>query len=259
MRWFFVFFDKMVMMQEKMLWKIEELWKKYYQSILTENISVLKNYKNGISKYYSRFHYVNVFDFETSQGVVFSDEYGEYYGLQKFQVITKDKKYIYLFDNHNEMLYPILEIALGNKKNRSLNIVHIDAHPDDAKFQTKKELILNLENISDYIEKTRISDFFDAINNSFFVDNGEQKKLLGDIFRITHSNDFEFFLPPKEPYVLSLDIDIFGPEGDFTSLENKVRAIALAWSQADAVCIATSPGFIDQEFAQKIIEIFIKK
>ena len=41
-------------------------------------------------------------------------------------------------------------------------------------------------------------------------------------------------------------------------MKDKVRAIALAWGKADAVCIAMSPGFIDQEFAREIIEVFVK-
>ena len=86
----------------------------------------------------------------------------------------------------------------------------------------------------------------------------QSQKLVGTIFRVCHSDNFEFFLLPEKPYILSLDIDIFGPEGDFVDLKDKVRAIALAWSGAEAVCIATSPGFIDQEYAKKIISIMTK-
>lgn len=234
-------------MNEKVLWKIEELWKKYYQSRDKTTIDVSKNYENGVSKYYSPFHKVDNFHFHQSPEPVFTDDYGEYLGLERYQVLEKDNTLVYLFDNHNEMLYPLVEIFTATK--HQYDIVHIDAHPDDAKFQAEKIQTLNLENVPDYIKKTRISDFFDAISET---------NIIQDIHLVTHSDSLEFFLPPKQPYILSLDIDIFGPEGDFAELKDKVRSIALAWGNADAVCIATSPGFIDQEYAQKIIEIFTK-
>jgi len=231
----------------KILWKIEELWRKYYSPTVTRTIDVSTSYINGVSRYYGRFHRIEVFDFSPSQELVFTDDYGGYFGLDKCQVMNLSGKPVYLFDNHNEMLYPLVEI---NKVTGVVyDVVHIDAHPDDAGFVDNKPIALSLDTISEFISRTRISDFFDAISESNIISN---------IYRVTHSDSFEFFLPPEEPYILSLDIDIFGPEGGFCELEDRVRAIALAWSRADAVCIATSPGFIDQKYAQKIIEIFAR-
>ncbi|MCI5050680.1 MAG: hypothetical protein MRY57_00005 [Candidatus Pacebacteria bacterium] len=231
----------------KVLWKIEELWKKYFTGVeaITDYSDVLDNYENNTSKYYDDFHLVDSFDFTASNESVHVDDYGSYQGLLHSQLVFKDKP-TYLFDNHNKMLYSLVE--LYNINNKELTVVHIDAHPDDAKFQGQKITELNLQNIKKYIAETRISDFYDALSETNIIEK---------ILLVTHSDSFEFFLPPEEPYILSLDIDIFGPEGDFCDLEDKVRATALAWSMADAVCIATSPGFIDQKFAQEIIEIFI--
>jgi len=235
-------------MNQKKLWKIEELWNQFYQPEQSScEISIVENYINRKSQFHSRFYGVENFDFTESNNIVFSDDYGEYKGLSRCQTCFRRDKPIYLFDNHNEMLYPIVEIF--NATEKTYDIVHIDAHPDDAEFQGKKIKELNLDKVQAYIAQTRISDFFDAISEAHLIEN---------IHRVCHSNDFEFFLPPENPYILSLDIDIFGPEGDFCDLKDKVRAIALAWNRADAVCIAMSPGFIDQKFAQKIIEIFMK-
>lgn len=230
----------------KILWKIEELWNQFYKLEKTISPSVLGNYVNGISKYYSDFHLVNEFSFKESNLIVHRDNYGEYKGLLNSQLLFKNKKPIYLFDNHNKMIYPIVE--LFNSLKQQIDIVHIDAHPDDAQFQGVRKNSLKPGEVEGYIKETRISDFFDALSETSIVNR---------VFPVTHSDSFEFFLPPEESYVLSLDIDIFGPEGDFCELKDKVRAIALAWSRADVVCIAMSPGFIDQEYAQKIIDIFI--
>lgn len=236
-------------MMKKILWKIEELWSNYYKPTETSLIDISKNYLlNGSSRYYNKFHQVDNLDFNESKKPVFVDDYGDYMGLEKCQVLEKKGKLIYLFDNHNEIIYPIVEIFESTGK--KYDVVHIDAHPDDAVFLGKKNNDLNLENVQEYIIQTRISDFFDAIFET---------SIVGEVHRVTHSDSFEFFLPPDNPYILSLDIDIFGPEGDFVELKDKVRAIALAWNKADAVCIATSPGFIDQKYAQEIISILTNK
>ena len=244
---------------KKILWKIEELWNQYSIPSTCEGIDVRGNYTtDGISKYYPRFKRVDTFDFTESSSTVFFDDTGEYLGLKHCQYFEIKGKPIYLIDNHNEMLYPLVEMreVIG----KVFDVVHIDAHPDDAEFQGKKRKNLNLENIKEYIAETRISDFFDAISEVSLQGEAtkQSQKIVGDILRVTHSDDFEFFLAPENPYILSLDIDIFGPEGDFVSLKDKVRVIAQAWSRAEAVVIATSPGFIDQEFAREIIKIFVK-
>jgi hypothetical protein len=235
-------------MHKKLLWKIEELWNQYYKQVSSPAINIFHNYVNGLSKHHNRFECVKEIDFSESEKEVFSDAYGKYKGLKKCQVLEKDSKLIYLFDNHNEMLYSLVEIFEATGK--QYDIVHIDAHPDDALFQGIKITSLNLKNIQEYINKTRISDFFDAISET---------NIVRRIYSLTHSDNLEFFMPPEESYILSLDIDIFGPEGDFAELNEKVRAIASAWIHADVVCIAMSPGFIDQKYAADIIKIFVNQ
>ncbi len=233
---------------KKVLWKIETLWQKYFH-ITAQNIDIpiAKNYDGGISKYYSRFYHVDSFDFSPSQVPVFSDDYGRYHGLEKLQVLTSSQQPIYLFDNHNEMIYPLVEIS--ELTGTQYDIVHIDAHRDDALFAKEKPQHLSLEEVGNFISETRISDFFDAISETNMIQN---------IYRVCDSVAFENFKIPQKPFILSLDIDIFGPEGNFVDLETRVRVIAETWGHADAICIATSPGFIDQEFAKGVVEVFVK-
>ncbi|MFT6910933.1 MAG: hypothetical protein ACJAU8_000148 [Candidatus Paceibacteria bacterium] len=235
---------------KKILWKIEEYWNKFYIAKKRHSVDISSNYKNGFSKFHPRFEQVDTFNFAESSKAVFVDDAGEYLGLQKCQVKCdtsnlSQSKLVYLIDNHNEILYPFVEICKVTGK--AFDVVHIDAHPDDAEFPGEKINDLNLKNVEKYITHTRISDFFDAISDA---------NTVGEIHRVTHSDNLEFFMPPENPYILSLDIDIFGPEGDFAELKDKVKAIASAWGGAEAVCIATSPGFIGQKFARNIIEIF---
>lgn len=226
-------------MYQKILWKIQSLWEQYYQPHC-ETVFSIENYP-------PQFNLVDVFSFEESKQAVFSDEYGEYLGLKNFQVMKKDDKYWYLFDNHNEIIYPFVELCEATKK--PLTIVHIDAHRDDAEFEGEKVKEISLSSASEYINKTRISDFFDALSET---------QIIEEIIRITDSDSFLSYTNPNKPYIISLDIDIFGDEGAFIDLETKVKVIAEACSEAQAVCIATSPGFINQEFAHEIIKIISK-
>ena len=235
-------------MNQKVLWKIESLCQKYFTKNSKSTIDVMSLYKDNISIYNLDFKIVEEFDFSQSENVVHSDKYGEYKGLKNSQVLFLNGKPIYLFDNHNKIVHPFLEYyeVVG----KEFDVVHIDAHDDDALFGGIKPQKTEIEKVESYIKKTRISDFFDFVSES---------NLIKKIHRYTKSNNFEEFKKPENPYILSLDIDIFGVEGDFVDLESKVKIIAKAWFEAEVVCIAMSPGFIDQRFAEDIIKIFIKE
>ncbi len=236
-------------LNQKLLWRIELLWNEYYRK---SSYCVVFNEKaiskSILEKFFAdgtffNFFYCENFDFNQSSAVSFFDDYGSYYGLAKNQVMQLDEKLVYLFDNHNKFLVPMYHLytVLG----RPLRILHIDAHPDDAKYQGLHPNILNEQTLHHLLATTRIGDFFDAIS---------QTSAVTDITRIHHSQSFQDFVT-KSYDILSLDIDIFGPEGDFVELEEKIKVIAAAWRNSPIITIATSPGFIDQSFARGIIEI----
>ncbi len=243
-------------MNKKVVWKIESLWEKYFLTTLNKRLSdfqkvVSKNYDvDGRSNYYSEYLLVNTFDFKQTEKPVFSDDYGEYCGLQNQQLCMSDGKPIYLCDNHNKMLLPFLEYYESYTKSTPISILHIDAHADDAPFEAKKKKDISLVDLESFISQTRISDFFDALSET---------PIIARIQRVVDSQSFHYFEIPDEPYILSLDIDIFGDEGSFVDLETKVKVIAEAWLHADLVCIAMSPGFIHQNFAAEIIRIMTYK
>ncbi len=252
--------------REKIYWKIEALWGRYFSLLLRgrkqslyhhNNLKKIHTlYKNNISRYNPDFHFVEQFDFIPSEKIVHFDDNGEYFGLKKSQVLEKDGKLIYLFDNHNKIIQPFLEYTEATGK--AFDVVHIDAHNDDAVFPAEKPHQLELKNIQNYIEQTCISDFFDFLSLATLQET-KQSSLIKNIHRYTKSNDFKEFKKPQNPYILSLDIDIFGPEGAFVDIESKVKIIAEAWQDAEIVCIATSPGFIDQKYTQGITEIFLSQ
>ncbi len=178
-----------------------------------------------------------------SKKVAYWDDSGiGYCGLAEYELIFKHDKEIYIFDNHNIALYPFLEIS--EKKNKIFDIVHIDAHRDNAVFQYKIPKKINFENIEWCLKKTRVSDYLDLASKT---------KLIGKIHNITQSWEFKDFRLPKNNFILNLDIDIFGKDGEMVNDDLKRKVIKKAWKEAAAVCIATSPGFIEQKKAKKLI------
>ncbi len=250
-------------MNKLKLWKVESLVegecepKKSVSGglIFSAEKEIKKNYKQGVSKFSKDFFLIENFSFEKSLEPVFfgEDREGEsekeksFFGLKKQQLIFKNKKAIYLVDNHNKALYSFLEILKVLEK--KVDIVHIDAHRDDAIFQYEYPKNIDWENIDWCLKKTRVSDYLDL---------GKKTGLIESIFRVTQSADFEKFKIPKGKYILNLDIDIFGPEGEAVNLKLKIKTIAKAWRGAVAVVVATSPGYISAKDAEEIIKVFVK-
>ena len=249
------------------IWKIETLWEKYFiDNNVEQNFSkiqkrLFENYnqnKKNISKFQKNFFLVKKLSFKKSEKKVFSgedrtknnsQENKSFFGLEKQQLFFYKNKPIYLVDNHNNALFPFLEISRIHKK--KFNIVHIDAHRDDANFLKKIPKEINWENIKWCLENSRVSDYLDL---------AKKTKLVEKVFNITQKKEFENFYKNEEPkdFILNLDIDIFGPEGEYIDLELKIKTIAKAWKNSSAVVIATSPGYISQEDAKKIIKTFTK-
>jgi len=235
-------------MNQRMKWEIEILWEKACANLSKNSKESTQNWTTLSPQENSFFTpAISLDELSLSKEIVFTDDYGEYSGLAQDVVFYKETKPYYIFDNHNKALMAFLEIK--NQTSSPLNIVHIDAHPDDAIFSHETKEITD-KNILGIYDKSRISDFLDC---------AQKGNLIKSLKRITTEADFlETPLIPNEPFVLSLDIDIFGPEGAFTSLESKIAIIAHYWKYASAVTIATSPGFIDQENALVLVKVFMQ-
>ncbi len=236
------------------LWKIETLWeqeraknaKHFSPSPPLQLDNLLKNNSN--------FKLVKKFNFKASVEPVFfgedrsgeSEQEKKFYGLKKQQILFNNKKIIFLIDNHNQALFPFLIIKENFKT--PLTVIHLDAHPDNNIFKQAKVEKINWKNIDYYFQQSRISDYLNL---------AQRGKMIKKIFNLTGEQDFLNFKLPAEKFILNLDIDIFGPEGEFIGDELKIKILAKVWSQAEVVIIATSPGFIKKEVAEKIISIFL--
>lgn len=222
---------------------------KNLNSLLKMWKKILQNYKNNQSIYLSKFKFKPKAKILLSNDMIyFDDEKKGFSGLKEYELIFINNKPIYIFDNHNYALFPFLEISEIYEK--KFEIVHIDAHRDNALFQDiELPQKINWKNLNWCLEKTRVSDYLDLATKT---------NLIGKIYNITQSWEFENFQLPKNVFILNLDIDIFGKDGEMVENNLKEQVIKKAWQNATAICIATSPGFIEQGKAKKMIFELLK-
>lgn len=179
-----------------------------------------------------------------ADSVAYVDDAGSYSGLIQGVFVTNPKT-LFVFDNHSKALFAFL--LCKHVFNTALPVVHIDAHKDNAECLFDVPSAITFKNITQTYNQSRIGDFLDVATKG---------ALIGDITRITQSFEFESYTLPQDPYILSLDIDIFGPDGECVSDAIKRLVVTDAWRNAAVVTIATSPGFIDQSYAKTLIEEF---
>ena len=194
------------------------------------------------------FKNVTQFDFTPSSEKVFYDEYGYgYCGLAEMQIIKNNYPPVFLIDNHDKALMVLYALY----QSAPIDIVHIDAHRDDAIFP---HLIeggdITYDAVLRLLQHTKVSDYLDA---------GQKIGLVRDVYSLTQSFEFETYIVPEKQFVLNLDIDIFGDEGAAVPLETRIKTVLALWNDAYAVIIATSPGFIKQDEACYLIEKLMAK
>lgn len=229
-------------------WQIESIWEKKFSPK-----KPFYNWEYLIEKYSPLKKNSTIFqsnpNFKLSKKKIFEDENNILYpGLKNFSISIRNKKPIYVIDNHQNALIPFFDFY--TQQNKKITVVHIDAHRDDAivKYEIKTKKLITQEDINALLKKCRVSDYLDA---------GKKIGIIEEVISITQSKEFETFSIPKHPYILNLDIDIYGPEGTAVSTQLKTEVIAKAWNNAEVICFATSPGFISHEIAEKIGNIFI--
>lgn len=238
-------------------WNIESYWENCYKPSPS-----LHTYNDEATH--------TVLDFTPSENPVFFDEHKKgYTGLKNSSAIEKDGKIIFLVDNHNKVLTPFFRVFL--KTQTPLTIIHIDAHRDNALYEKEKNTTKEIQRLQQYFsqnafsqnDKNAMQKDMQTIENacrvSDYLDAGKKIGLIDSVHEYTQSFEFENYSIPTSPYVLNLDIDIFGEEGDVVDTQIKTETIANFWNNAEAICIATSPGFIEKELAEKLITFFTKK
>ena len=166
---------------------------------------------------------------------------------------------IYIVDNHNHVFYFwYLARERGIISDGAL-LYHVDEHADmrDPQEYLMKPDSQDLEKVFEY------TNFFLNVGN--FIIPAMKEWLIGEVVQIRSEGALNAYLESGlqrvrtrwESIILNLDLDFFEPELDYIEFELKKQVILDIAAKADLITICTSPFFIEQERAIRVLkEIF---
>lgn len=166
------------------------------------------------------------------------------FGLKNFVRYKLDDKDIYIFDNHNHAFYFWIKSLKENYFNKGCLLVHIDQHKDTREPKNYDVCIDDLDDVFRYTNE--------ILNVGSFIKPALNKNIFKDCVIIDSSYSFDF--DTDEEFVLDIDLDIFSKDMDYIPYNKKVSKIRHLIKKAKTITIATSPYFINQDYAIKVLK-----
>lgn len=174
-------------------------------------------------------------------------------GLENFLLledIYRPKQKIFIFDNHNHAFY-FWHLAHVQNPSYKLpaTLVHIDQHKDSripGEILSKKDS-LDMEKVFRYTNE--------ILNVGNFIPPAFKTGMIDEMILVDSEATLDNFKMPAsdKTILLDIDVDFFAPELDYIGNQKKMNLIRKLLPKADIVTIATSPFFIDQKLAIKLI------
>ena len=172
-----------------------------------------------------------------------------FYGLKEFLTFEFLGVPIYIFDNHNHALYFWYKEYFQNRFAKGVKLIHIDQHsdmkPNEEKIDEK-----NLDSVFWFVQE--------QCNVGNFIIPALGSGLLGSVGQLRSEYWLLHYHKPDEDYILDIDMDfwekLMGIEDKEWTFEQTRKLIC--W--AKMVTIATSPFFLDQKEAIKLIQELFK-
>ncbi|MGL5641482.1 MAG: UPF0489 family protein [Paraclostridium sp.] len=165
-------------------------------------------------------------------------------GLKNMVKFNYKNKDVYIFDNHNHAFYFWIKSLNKGMFNKDCKLVHIDQHKDMREPE-------NYE-----VNTNDIDDVFRYTNYVLNVGNFIKPALYHNIFSeaIIIDSTYGFGVEVEGEIVLDIDLDIFSKDMDYMSYDLRVDKIKQYIDRAKVITIASSPFFIDQDYAIKVLK-----
>lgn len=165
-------------------------------------------------------------------------------GLENMVKFNYKDKDIYIFDNHNHSFYFWIKTLKKGMFNKGCKLVHIDQHKD-------------MREPEDYnVDINDIDDVFRYTNYVLNVGNFIKPALHHDIFSevVIIDSTYGFDIDVDGEIVLDIDLDIFSKDMEYISYDLRVNKIKEYIDRAKVITIASSPFFIEQDYAIKVLK-----
>lgn len=165
-------------------------------------------------------------------------------GLENMVEYVLGNKKIYIFDNHNHAFYFWLKSMMNDEFTRGCKLVHVDQHKDTREPENYDVDINNIEDVFRYTNE--------VLNVGSFIKPALQHKIFSELIIIDSLYGFDLDIEPE--FVLDIDLDIFSSDMDYIPFDFKLDKIKNLIKKAKVITIATSPYFIKQEYAIKVLK-----
>ena len=165
-------------------------------------------------------------------------------GLENMVKFNYKDKDIYIFDNHNHAFYFWINSLNTGMFNKGCKLVHIDQHKD---MREPENYDVDINNIDDVFRYTNY-----VLNVGNFIKPALHHNIFSEAIIIDSSYGFDLNVDGE--IVLDIDLDIFSKDMEYISYDLRVSKIKKYINQAKVITIASSPFFIDQDYAIKVLK-----
>lgn len=162
---------------------------------------------------------------------------------------------VYVVDNHNHVLWFWYQLWM---KYRSPGLlVHIDQHTDMNVPEGVKDGDRSRVDRSRYITETlNVGNFIVPAREAGIIDEVVQintEYTLNQCLHLNKLNNVKYWKAPKKPIILDIDLDFWAPGMWIEYQDRSFEQVRKLCRQADLITVATSPYFLDQEFAIALV------
>ncbi|MDR1773797.1 MAG: UPF0489 family protein [Clostridioides sp.] len=168
------------------------------------------------------------------------------FGLKNFVEYNLNEKKIYIFDNHNHAFYFWNKGLAENMFTKGCKLVHVDQHKDTRQ---PNDYNVNIDNLEDVFRYTN-----EVLNVGSFIQPAMKYNIFSELFIIDSTYTFSKIQEIKGEFVLDIDMDIFSKDMDYIDYGYKMESIRYLIKKAKFITIATSPFFIEQNYAIKVLK-----
>ena len=165
-------------------------------------------------------------------------------GLKNMVIYKYKGKDIYIFDNHNHAFYFWIKSLKKGNFTKGCKLVHVDQHKDTREPENYN---VNISNIDDVFRYTN-----EVLNVGSFIKPALYHNIFSEVIIIDSSYGFELDIDGE--FVLDIDLDIFSKDMDYIPYELKISKIKELIEKSKVITIASSPFFINQEYAIKVLK-----
>lgn len=177
--------------------------------------------------------------------------------------ITKIKhsKKVYIFDNHNHAYFFWHKARFDWIISNNSILYHIDEHTDlrNPWIYLEKEELKDLKRIFEYTNYVDVWNYIIPAIHDWLIKEMFQIRSENELNEVKANLETQKIHHPKtssewQPtIILNLDLDFFQPKLDYIDYNLKKEVVQKLIKKASLITVATSPFFIDQDLALKVL------